>query len=95
MNIDTETKALLDGAFGERLRADTAESLGLRSAMSVVIFREGSVGLPAAVSLLIRTALRKGLGELPFGWSLFPTDNGRHELAVWVLEAPERAREMA
>ena len=98
MNIDTETKALLDRVFGEQLSAEEVadgKTLGFRSALSVVTSR-GAVWLEAAaVSLLIRTAVCNGLRELPFGWSLLPTDDGRHELAVWVLEAPVRAREVA
>ncbi len=87
MNIDTETKALLDKVFGERLRADMAETLGLRSALGVVMSGEGFAGLhSAAVSVLIRTALCNGLGEIPFGWSLLPTTAAQHELAVWVLD---------
>ena len=87
MNIDTETKALLDHVFGEQLRADLAKTLGLRSALSVVIADEGLPELhSAAVSVLIRTALCNGLGEIPFGWSLLPTTAAQHELAVWVLD---------
>ena len=95
MNIDNETKALLDNVFGERLRADMAEILGLRSALSVVMDLQGLTGLSAAVSVLVRTALCNGLGEIPFGWSLFPSEDGKHKLAVWVIDAPKRAREAA
>jgi hypothetical protein len=87
MNIDTETKSLLDHVFGEQLRADLAKTLGLRSALSVVMADEGLPELhSAAVSVLIRMALCNGLGEIPFGWSLLPTEDGKHELAVWVLD---------
>lgn len=90
MNIDTETKALLDKVFGEQLPAELvaeAKTIGLRSALSVVMADEGLPGLhSAAVSVLIRMALCKGLGEIPHGWSLLPTTAAQHELAVWVLD---------
>jgi len=55
--------------------------------MSVVIPEQDSPGLrPEAVRLLIRTALCKGLGEMPFGWSVLPNEPARHELTVWVLD---------
>jgi hypothetical protein len=48
---------------------------------------EGLPGLrPEAVQILIRSALSKGLGEMPFGWSLLPAADAQHELTVWVLD---------
>ena len=99
MIIDNETRALLNGVFGEQLSAEEVadgKTLGFRSALGVVMAGQGFAGLHmAAVRVLIRTALCNGLGEVPFGWSLLPTDDDKHELAVWVFEAPVRAREVA
>jgi hypothetical protein len=99
MKIDAETKTLLDNVFGEQLPADLvaeAKKLGFRSAISLVMADEGLEALRReAVCALIRIALCKGLGEPPAGWSLLPTAAAQHELAVWVLEAPVRAREVA
>ena len=100
MNIDTETRTVLDNVFGMEMSADfvaEAKTVGLRSAMSVVVADEALSGLRhGAVSLLIRTALRNGLGEMPFGWTFLRTDATHHELTVWVLDGtadePPRAQ---
>jgi len=89
MNIDTETMALLDAVFGEQLPADLvadAQKLGFRSALCVVMKGREVPGLQSAsVSALIRIALCKGLGEMPYGWSLLPKDDDEYELTFWVL----------
>jgi len=99
MNINTETKTLLDNVFGEELPIESvwaAKGLGFRPALSVVMADEGMVEFRReAVSVLIRTALCNGLGEMPFGWSLLPTDAAQHELSVWVLDTPKPAAEAA
>ncbi len=96
MNLSAETKTLLDNVFGGELSADMPSNLkkhGLRSAMSMVMADEGLPELrPEAVRLLIRTALCKGIGELPFGWSILPTDAAQHELTVWVLDGLAKER---
>jgi hypothetical protein len=98
MNINTETKTLLDNVFGKEMSAYVVEELkrfGLRAAKGVAIATADASkdDFDLAVKLLINNALWDGLGGPTFGWTLFPNDDAQHELTVWVLDGP--ANEMA
>jgi hypothetical protein len=87
MNLSAETTDFLNLVFGEQLTEGFAQRLGYTCPLHVTIYpgSEQSV-TPSALAFVVRSAMRRGIGDMPCGWSLEPAKDESHTLFIWTME---------
>jgi hypothetical protein len=87
MNLSAETTDFLNLVFGQQLTEGFAQRLGYSSPLQVTIDPGSEMGMtPAALSFVVRSAMRRGIGEVPCGWSLEPCKDEVHMLYIWTMD---------